>query len=163
MDIVVAVDTNWGIGLNGTQTVVIPEDRRHFRVLTKDSTVILGRRTLLDFPNGKPLKNRRNIILTRDLNFTVSDGETVHSVDEAVSLCKNDEKVFIIGGASVYEQFLPMCKFAYVTKLYVSSPSDRFFQNLDLAPNWRLCSPVEKLLSGDIEYAFLKYENISIN
>ena len=108
MDIVVAVDMNWGIGLNGTQTLVIPEDRKYFRELTKNSTVILGRRTLMDFPNAKPLPKRRNIILTTDKDFSVDGGEVAHSVEEAVELCKNDEQVFIIGGASIYRQFLPL-------------------------------------------------------
>ncbi|MBE6949657.1 MAG: dihydrofolate reductase [Ruminococcaceae bacterium] len=162
MDIVVAVDSNWGIGLNGTQTVVIPEDRKYFRELTKNSTVILGRRTLLDFPNAKPLPKRRNIILTTDKSFFVEGGEVAHSVEEAVHLCKNDEKVFVIGGASIYEQFLPLCKYAYITKLYASSEADRWFHNLDNDPNWKLVSPEERKLSGEIEYAFVKYENLSL-
>lgn len=162
MDIVVAVDSNWGIGLNGTQTIVIPEDRKYFRELTKNSTVILGRRTLMDFPNAKPLKNRRNIILTTDTSFEVEGGEVAHSVEEAIKLCKDDEQVFIIGGASVYEQFLPLCKYAYVTKLYASAEADRFFKNLDASPDWQLYSPEDKKLSGEIGYAFVKYENLSI-
>ena len=65
MNLVVAVDSNWGIGYEGTQQVVIPADRKHFREVTGDGAVIVGRRTLEDFPGGKPLKNRTNIILTR--------------------------------------------------------------------------------------------------
>ncbi len=161
MDIVVAVDMSWGIGLNGTQTLIIPEDRKYFRELTKNNTVILGRRTLMDFPNAKPLPKRRNIILTTDKNFSVEGGEVAHSVDEAVELCKDDEQVFIIGGASVYKQFLPLCKYAYITKLYAPSEADCWFHNLDADPNWKLVSPIEKKLSGEIEYAFLKYENLN--
>lgn len=161
MDIVVAVDNNWGIGSNGTQSLVIPEDRRFFRELTRNSTVILGRRTLLDFPNAKPLKNRRNIVLTTDESFTVEGGEAAHSLDDAVRLCQNDEQVFIIGGASIYKQFLPLCKYAYVTRLYAEAEADCYFHNLDNDPNWKLISPVQRKLSGNIEYAFLKYENMN--
>ena len=161
MDLVVAVDLNWGIGLDGTQTVVIPEDRKYFRELTRGSTVILGRRTLLDFPGAKPLPKRRNIILTSDLNFTVEGGEVAHSVKEAVEMTKDDPKVFVIGGASVYRQFLPLCKYAYVTKLYVDAEADRHLRNLDMDPNWRLCEPEERKISENgIEYAFLKYEAV---
>lgn len=163
MDIVVAVDNNWGIGLNGTQPLVIPEDRKYFRELTKNSTVIFGRRTLMDFPNSKPLKNRRNIILTTDKSFTIEDGDVANSVQEAVELCQNDKQVFVIGGASIYRQFLPLCKYAYVTRLYTSAEADCFFHNLDSDPNWKLISPAERRLSGDIEYAFLKYEQQNLN
>jgi dihydrofolate reductase len=163
MDLVVAVTDNWGIGLGGTQTVVIPEDRKYFRALTKGSTVILGRRTLMDFPGAKPLPKRRNIILTSDRGFSVEGGEVVHSVQEAVELTRDDGQVFVIGGASVYRQFLPLCRYAYVTRLYVDAEADRYLHDLDSDPDWRLCSPPERLTSENgIEYAFLKYENMNI-
>ena len=163
MDLVVAVTNNWGIGLGGTQTVVIPEDRRYFRNLTKGSTVILGRRTLMDFPGAKPLPKRRNIILTGDPYFTVEGAEIAHSVEEAIALTRDDPNVFVIGGASVYEQFLPYCKYAYVTRLYADAEFDRYLHDLDSDPDWQLCEPAERLTSENgIEYAFLKYENLNI-
>ena len=163
MDIVVAVDNNWGIGLNGTQTVVIPEDRKYFRGLTKGGTVIYGRRTLMDFPGMRPLPKRRNIVLTTDPGFELTGGEVAHSVREAAEMTKDDPAVFVIGGASVYRQFLPLCRYAYVTKLYVDAEADRHFRDLDLDPDWRLCSPPDIQISENgIEYAFLKYENMNV-
>ena len=84
MNIVVAVYDDWGIGRDGGQPVVVKADRRHFKEVTGSGTVILGRRTLEDFPGGRPLKGRRNIILTRDKSFSVDSGEVVHSVSEAI-------------------------------------------------------------------------------
>lgn len=163
MDIVVAVTDNWGIGLGGTQTVVIPEDRKIFRTLTKDSTVILGRRTLMDFPDARPLPKRRNIILTTDPTFTVDGGETAHSVEEALKMTENDEKVFVIGGASVYRQLLPFCRYAYITRLYINTPADSFFPDLDANPDWTLVDASERMKSGDVEYALFKYENTALD
>ena len=163
MDIVVAVTDNWGIGLGGTQTVVIPEDRKFFRTLTKGATVILGRRTLMDFPDAKPLPKRRNIILTTDTSFTVEGGETAHSVDDAVKMTENDEKVFVIGGASVYRQLLPFCRYAYITRLFVNAQADSFFPDLDMNPHWKLIEASERMKSGEVEYAFLKYENTALD
>ena len=162
MDIVVAVTDGWGIGLGGTQTVVIPEDRKFFRTLTANSTVILGRRTLMDFPGARPLPKRRNIILTTDPNFTVNGGETAHSVAEALEMTQNDGKVFVIGGASVYRQLLPYCKNAYVTRLYCQTEADSFFPDLDESPAWQLAEASERMKSGDVEYAFLRYENTAL-
>jgi len=163
MDIVVAVTDNWGIGLGGTQTVVIPEDRKFFRTLTKGATVILGRRTLMDFPDAKPLPKRRNIILTTDTSFTVDGGETAHSVDAALKMVENDEKVFVIGGASVYRQLLPFCRYAYITRLFVNAQADSFFPDLDMNPHWKLIEASERMKSGEVEYVFLKYENTALD
>ena len=85
MDAIVAVYSDWGIGADGTQPVVLKADRAHFVALTKGRTVIVGRRTLADFPGGRPLKNRRNIVITRQ-NITIDGAETAHSAAEAASL-----------------------------------------------------------------------------
>jgi dihydrofolate reductase len=82
MDLIVAVDGNWGIGKDGTQTVVIPEDRKRFKALTDGATVIVGRRTLLDFPGGKPLSGRRNIVFTRQEDLRIDGATVVRSLNE---------------------------------------------------------------------------------
>jgi len=160
MDLIVAVDANWGIGCKGTQNLVVPEDRRHFRDLTAGCTVIAGRKTLLDFPNGKPLKNRRNIILTGDPNFTVEGAETAHSTEELFAMLDEGEKAFVIGGASVYRQLYPYCERAYVTHILASPEADRFFPDLNADDDWLAAdiSPVYDSASG-LQYRFITYEN----
>ncbi len=160
MDIVVAVYENWGIGLNGSQPVVVKADRRHFREVTGTGTVILGRKTLEDFPGGKPLKGRRNIILTRDAEFTVEGGEVVHSVDEAVRAVEGEDpdQVFVIGGESVYRQLMPYCRRAFVTKIYDEPPADAFFPDLDELEEWHAADTGPVMTEEDIKYQFITYE-----
>ncbi len=164
MELIVAVDRNWGIGYHGTQPVVVSEDRKRFRQLTKGAAVIVGRRTLEDFPGGKPLPNRRNLVLTRDPSFAVEGSETVHSVEEALEAVSGEEKVFVIGGASVYRQLLPFCDRAHVTLLDAAPPADAFFPNLDADPAWVLSEAgafqVSETPQGSVRYRFLTYKRI---
>ncbi len=158
LEIVVAADENWGIGFMGTQNLVIPEDRRHFREITGRSAVIVGRRTLADFPGGRPLKNRRNIVLTRDRSFTVEGAETAHSVEEALELIRDEERVYVIGGESVYRAFLPYCSRAHVTRLQAAPPADAFFPRLDELPGWRLADPGQLREHEGVQYSFQIWE-----
>lgn len=161
MDVIVAADKNWGIGFNGTQPFVVPEDRAHFRRVTGSGTVIVGRKTLLDFPGGRPLKGRRNIVLTRDPNFTVDGAEVAHSVEEAFSLLADDEQVFVIGGDSIYRQLVPCCDRAYVTRIESDLPADSFFPNLDSLPQWELEVRGEDREFEGTVYHFDTYVNIT--
>jgi len=167
MNAIVAVNSDWGIGLGGTQTIIIPEDRRYFRELTEGGVVICGRKTFEDF--CKPLPNRRNIILTRNRDFRVSEVEETHpvsdvvvaySVSEVLAGVADDDpdKVFIIGGESIYRQFLHLCSRAYVTKIEAAPESDAFFPNLDAMPGWSLKQRGETLESAGIRYSFLVYK-----
>ena len=158
LELVVAADADWGIGKNGTQTLIIPEDRRHFREVTGRGTVIVGRKTLADFPGGRPLKNRRNIVLTRDGSFTVEGAETAHSVEEALEKCQQDERVFVIGGESVYRALLPYCRRAHVTRIFARAENDAFFPALDTLPGWRLTDRGEERESAGLRYAFQTWE-----
>ena len=159
MNIIVAVNSDWGIGYNNTQSIVIPEDRRNFQKKTSGGIVIAGRVTFEDF--GRPLPNRKNIILSRDRGFRASGVNVAHSLEEALALIADDdsEKVFIIGGGSVYGLFLPMCSFAYVTKIDAAPLSDTHFPNLDDSPDWSLESCGESLESSGIRYSFDLYKN----
>lgn len=160
LEIVVAADENWGIGYKGTQNLVVPEDRRHFREITGHGTVIVGRRTLLDFPGGRPLKNRRNIVLTRDESFSVEGADAAHSIEEALELCEHDAEVFVIGGESVYRALLPYCSKAHVTRLYASPEADAFFPDLERSPDWRLTDPGEPKDHEGLRYTFQTWERI---
>ena len=147
MDAIVAIYDDWGIGFGGDQPIALSVDRKFFRTTTKGSTVIVGSRTLAAFPGGNPLPKRRNIVLTRS-GCDTEGIELASSPEQAMELAKNDEKVFVIGGGTVYRQMLPLCDRAYVTKVHVTPASDTFFPNLDEDPAWKLG---EILQSGEEE------------
>ncbi len=145
MDLIVAVYDDWGIGCNGTQPVALSADRKFFRETTRGATVIAGRKTVADFPGQKPLPGRKNILLTKQ-DMTLDGFVVCHSPEEAETLTENEERVFVIGGGSVYRQMLPLCEKAYVTKVHACPVSDTYFPNLDNDPRWHLS---EVLLSGE--------------
>lgn len=156
MDAIVAVYSDWGIGAKGTQPVVLKADRKLFKQLTDGSTVIVGRKTLEDFPGGKPLKNRRNIVVSRK-DIQIDGAEVVHSLEEAVKAV-GDERSFVIGGASVFNQFFPALDRVYVTKIDLCPESDSFFPNLDEDPDWIMVDAGEALCENEINYRFTCYE-----
>ena len=157
MDAIVAVYSDWGIGADGTQPIVLRADRQRFVELTRGRTVIVGRRTLADFPGGRPLKGRRNIIITRQ-DIAVEGAETAHGVQEAVRLCGGD--AIILGGQSVFREFMPLTDRVFATKIMCCPQSDSYFENLDESPEWRVADQGEALREGDIEYRFMCYERI---
>ncbi len=114
MDAIVAVYQDWGIGAEGTQPVALSADRRYFREKTRNAWVIVGRNTLADFPGGRPLPNRVNLVLTRG-TWEIPGAQVVHSPEEALRAADGQESVFVIGGASVYRAMLPFCSRVYVT------------------------------------------------
>ncbi|MBE6755252.1 MAG: dihydrofolate reductase [Ruminococcaceae bacterium] len=158
---VVAVDKNWGIGNDGNLLFHISEDLKNFRRLTEGKTVILGRKTLATFPKGAPLKNRRNVILSRDESYSVEGAEVARSVEEAAELLKNEntDNVVVIGGESIYRQMLPLCDTAIVTKIDAEAPaSDKFFPNLDEDENWYLAEESEVKEENGIKFKFCTYK-----
>ena len=158
---VVAVDKNWGIGNDGNLLFHISEDLKNFRRLTEGKTVILGRKTLATFPKGAPLKNRRNIILSRDESYTVEGAEVARSVEDAVELLKNEDtdNICVIGGESIYKQMLSYCDTAIVTKIDAQAPqSDKFFPNLDKDEEWYLAQESEVKEENGIKFKFCTYK-----
>lgn len=149
MELIVAVDEEWGIGNKGQLLAHVREDLMHFKRLTLGKTVILGSATLSTFPGGKPLKGRRNVILHPDPAFTVEGATVVHSLDELFGdiAAHRDDDYVVIGGASVYRQLLPHCDAAFVTKFHRSFEKDVYFENLDRHPDWYCASFGEVLLS----------------
>ncbi len=157
MDIIVAVYDDWGIGKDGTQPVALSADRKFFRQTTAGAMVIVGRKTLADFPGGKPLPNRVNVVLSR----TVSElpGVTVcPSPEEAVKLAKTAERAFVIGGGSVYQAMLSCCDRAYVTKVHACPESDTYFPNLDEDPAWEMPRLLQSGEENGIFYEMCLYE-----
>ena len=160
MNIIVAADKNWAIGANGKLLVSIPSDMKFFRQMTEGKVVVLGRKTLATFPNGLPLVNRKNIILTRNPEMTAKGATIVHSVEEALEELAGyeDEDIFIIGGGHIYEEFLPYCNVAHVTKIDHTYQADTFFPNLDETGEWEITADSDEQTYFDLEYTFLKYE-----
>ena len=159
MEAIVAVFSDWGIGRAGTQQVVLRADRAHFRALTADAAVIVGRRTLADFPGGRPLRGRHNIVVTRQA-LTVEGAELAHSTQEALALAAKYPRALVIGGASVYRQFLPYLDLIHVTKIDLTPPSDSYFENLDASPAFRLREQGPWQEEDGVRYRFATYERV---
>ena len=155
MEAIVAVYDDWGIGCCGTQPVAVSADRKFFRATTAGAAVIVGRKTLADFPGGRPLPKRRNIVLTRQ-DISIEGVEIAHSPEEAAAMTAG-EKTFVIGGGSVYRQMLPMCERVYVTKVHDTPESDTYFQNLDDDPDWKMTEVLESGEEDGIRYEMCLY------
>lgn len=162
MNLIVAVDKNWAIGNQNKLLVSIPADMKFFRETTMNKVVVMGRKTLESFPNGMPLKKRTNIVLTRDKNYQVKDAIVLHTVEEVLEELKkyNEEDIYIIGGESIYRQFLPYCKVAHVTKVNHAYEADTYFPNLDEKDEWVVTGVSEEQTYFDLEYEFVRYERL---
>ncbi len=158
MEAIVAVYADWGIGRNGTQPVVLKADRAHFRELTAGAAVIVGRRTLGDFPGGRPLKGRDNIVITRQA-LEIEGARVVHDTREALGAAEDYPRCLVIGGASVYREFFPFLDTVHVTKIDLTPESDSFFPNLDELPDWR-CDAGEWQEENGLRFCFCTYRKI---
>lgn len=159
LEAIVAVYGDWGIGADGTQPVTVSADRKHFRDLTVGAAVIVGRRTLADFPGGRPLKGRTNIVLSRTAE-PVEGAVMARSAAEALEKAAEYPRTLCIGGASVYRALFPHIGRVFVTKLDVTPHSDVFFPNLDADPAWRIAEQGVEQEEGGIRFRFLTYERI---
>ena len=140
MDIIVAVDADWGIGKDGDLLQRISADMKYFREKTTGNVLVMGRKTLESFPNKKPLPNRVNIVLTKNKDYQAEGVVLCHDLAELPAVLENyaEKQVFVAGGGTVYAQLLPQCERAYVTKIYQTYPADTAFPNLDESPDWEL-------------------------
>ena len=156
MNLIVAVDQSWAIGKDGDQLIYIPEDLKRFKSLTTGHPVILGRRTLATFPGGRPLRGRRNLILSGSPGFAPEGAEVFSSLDALLAAAPADS--FVIGGASVYAALLDRCDTAYVTKIGRSFPgADCFFPNLDARPEWRIAEESPELEENGVRFRYVTY------
>ena len=163
MNLIVAVDENWAIGYKNELLVRFPNDHKMFRQMTTGKVVVLGRKTLETFPQGMPLPNRTNIILSKSEDYKVKDAIVVHSVEELLEELKkyNSEDVYIIGGESIYRQMLPYCDTAHVTKIDHAYEADTYFPNLDEDADWTITADSDEQIYFDLTYHFIKYEKIN--
>lgn len=162
MNLIVGVDKNWAIGNKGKLLVSIPNDMKMFRNETIGKVVVYGRKTLETFPQAQPLGKRTNIILTRDVNYSVKDAIVVHSIEELLEELKkySSEDIYIIGGDSVYKQMLPYCDTAIVTKNDHCFEADTYFPNLEKDPEWEMVAESEEQTYFSIEYTFQRWERV---
>lgn len=159
MNLIVNADKNWGIGRENQLLVHIPNDMKMFRQTTTGKVVVMGRKTLESFPNGLPLKNRTNIVLTGNRDYKVKDAVIVHTKDELLEELKkyDSEEIYIIGGESVYRMMLPYCDTAYITKIDHAYEADTHFPNLDELEDWKMTQVSDEQTCFDLEYVFSVY------
>ena len=160
MKAILSADRNWGIGNGNKLLVSIPSDMKFFRQTTTGKVVVMGRKTLESFPNGQPLKNRINIVLTGNKDYTAKGAVTVHSQEELLDILKqyDTEDIYILGGESVYRMMLPYCDTVFVTKIDRTFQADTFFPNLDEMEEWEMTEEGEEQTCFDLEFRFTKYE-----
>lgn len=160
MKAILSADRNWGIGNGNKLLVSIPSDMKFFRQTTTGKVVVMGRKTLESFPNGQPLKNRTNIVLTENPDYSVKDAVIVHSKEELLKTLEqyDTENIYIIGGESVYRMMLPYCDTVLVTKIDRAFQADTFFPDLDEMEEWEMTEEGEEQTCFDLEFRFTKYE-----
>lgn len=162
MNIIVAVDKKWGIGNKGKLLVSIPRDKKLFREETTGKVIIMGHNTLLSLPGAQPLAGRENIVLSRDKSLSIKGATVLNSVDACMDYLKKnnikDSDVFVIGGESVYNDFLPYCDIAHITYIDYEYEADRHFLNLDISNEWSLVLETEEETYFDIPYTFRLYK-----
>lgn len=161
---ILSADIKWGIGKKNGLLFHLPKDMQFFKETTMGHTVAMGENTLLSFPNSKPLKNRTNIVLSKDETHNYEGVINIHDYNQFIDKIKEigqKEDIYIIGGASIYNQTLPIVDFVLLTKVYKDGGAEVFFNNLDENKDFKLIKQSEKILDGDIEISFCVYQNIN--
>lgn len=159
MDLIAAVYDDWGIGRDGTQPIALSADRKFFRQTTKGAMVIVGRRTIDDFPDRKPLPGRVNVALTRSADEI--PGFTLCRTPEAAAALAQGRDAFVIGGGSVYRALLPYCTRAYITKVHACPASDTFLPDLDEDREWQLQEVLQSGEENGIQYEMCLYTRMA--
>lgn len=162
MKAIVCVDRNWGIGSQGDLLFHLPADLRFFKEKTIGNVVVMGQATFFSLPGQRPLADRVNIVLAADPDWSAEGVIAVHSLEELFELLKryDSRSVFVCGGASIYEQLLPYCDTAYVTKVDAERPADKFFPNLDAHPDWILAREKEPQAHNGLQFRFTTYKMV---
>ena len=157
---ILSADINYGIGKKNGLLFSLPLDMKFFRETTSGHIVAMGENTLLSFPGSKPLKNRLNIVLSKDLDHNYEGCENVHDFNEFLRIIKKyslEQDVYIIGGASIYNQTLPYVDKVLLTKVKADGGATVFFPNLDEDPNFVCVDEGTPIQDGDYEIRFTTY------
>ena len=162
ISIIVAITKNNGIGKDNKLLCHIPGDLKRFRQITTGHTVIMGKNTFLSLPGG-PLKNRKNVVISDNHLDRFEGCVTVFSIDEAIDQCEDKQENFVIGGASVYRQFLPLAATLYLTVVNKSFEADTFFPEINHV-EWceisRIVPEENGTLDFHYEYIVLQRKNV---
>ena len=162
MKMIAAVDNNWAIGYKNRLLVRIPADQKYFRNETMGKVIVMGRKTLESFPQGQPLAGRTNVVLSRKSDYKVKGTVVINTVEETLEYLSqfDTDDIFIIGGETIYRQFLDYCDEALITKIDHEYQADAWFPNLDELKEWQLVGDTEEQTYFDLEYRFLKYKRV---
>lgn len=155
ISIIVAVSDDWGIGKNNDLLWNISEDLKRFKKLTLGNTVVMGKKTWESLPK-RPLPGRKNIVLTDNRNEIIENAVTCYSIEDALSKCNEDEEIFIMGGGSIYRQFMPLADRLYITHVHKTAPADIYFPEIDLKV-WKVTEKEEFLSDDNIPYTYTVY------
>lgn len=160
LSIIVAVDENYGIGKDNQLPWYLPADLKYFKAVTTGHTIIMGRKTYESM--GKALPNRRNIVISRQRALQLSDAELVHSLEEAVSLCTPEEEAFVIGGAEIFKQALPLISTMYITRIKHQFDADTYLKGIAW-DDWKEVSREDREADekNAYTYSFLKYQKVA--
>lgn len=163
MNLIVAVDEKWGIGKNGDLLFSIPEDMKFFRTTTAGKVVVMGRATLESLPNNMPLKNRVNLVLSRNTHLNTNGAVLCNDMDSLFDKLSeyNKEDIYIIGGADIYNALLKYCDMAYVTRVQKTADADRYITNIESLDNWSVVKQSDIKEHEDTKFTFVTYKNAS--
>ena len=151
VSIIVAIAENNAIGKDNKLLWNLPTDLKHFKTITSGHTVIMGRKTFDSM--GKPLPNRRNIVVTRKEDLLIMGAEVTNTLEHALALCAHEDEVFIIGGAQIYAQALTLTDKIYLTVVHKNYDADTFFPELDHT-EWTVVDSERHLPDEKNEVAF---------
>ena len=158
---IAAADQNWGIGYENRLLTHLPPDMKFFKETTTGNTVLMGRKTLESFPGGRPLPRRTNLVLTQNPDFAPEGVRVCHTIEEALAQAEAlGRPLYVIGGGSVYQQLLPYCHRALITRLETAFPADTFFPNLDKLPDWTLTDPGTPQEYQGLVFRFAQYQKM---
>ena len=155
--IIVAASENQVIGYKNALPWHISEDLKHFKKITINHSVVMGRKTFESI--GKPLKERRNIVISRDGTLKIEGAEVVNSLDEAIHRTKNENEIFIIGGEQIYKIAMPIATHMHVTKVYNNIKGDAFFPAFD-ENEWKILTQKDSETNEGLKFSFIKYQKI---
>lgn len=160
--IIASADNNWGIGYKNRLLARVPEDMKSVSEKTKGKVIVMGRKTLESFPSGKPLPDRLNVVLTRDINYSAEGALIVHSIEELMEALKDYQgEIYVFGGGSIYRQLMPYCSRAYITRLRHEFPADTYLPCFDNLNEWELVYSSDwKTSKTGICYKFTEYKRV---
>lgn len=160
MNMIVTTDKKWAIGNQGQRLVSIPEEQRLLREDTLGKVIVMGRKTFEALPGKQPLYGRTNVILSENPAYKVKGALVCHSLEEALkelSACPSDS-IFVIGGRSIYEQFLPHCDVVHAARVDYEYAADAHFPDLDQSPEWEMALETEEQTYFNLCYTFRMYQ-----